>query len=159
MTLSRDTLADVAAVAGAEPSAVMRLSTVSGETVVVGHRPDGAMCTDGFRRLLASWVDGYEPQVVDVEFVGADYQGGMLAVPGSRLFVTRLAAEDVVEVLRAREDWPQEAHATVRQDALLDVAVVQVLSTALDAVELEEAAREAQAACMVEELVREVAAA
>lgn len=158
MTLSRETLAGLAAVAGAEPSAVMRLTTAGGETVVVGHRPDGAMCTDGFRRLLASWVDGCEPQVVGFEFVGARYEGGMLVVPGSRFFVTTLAAQDVVDVLRARADWPQDAHATVRQDALLDLAVVQVLSSVLDEASLEDAAREAQAACMVEELVREIAA-
>ncbi|WP_062519732.1 hypothetical protein [Demequina silvatica] len=159
MTLTREALTDVAAIAAAAPHTKVRLGTSHGSAVVIGEHPDGAMCIDGFRRLMAAWVDGCEPQVDSVAFVGARYEGGMLTNDGIRYFVTRLSAQETATTLQQRSDWPEEAHAVVREDLLLDVSVVQVMSAELDEDGVEAAARDAQAACMVEELCREVAAA
>jgi len=159
MTLTREALTDVAAIAAATPDAHVRLETPHGSAVVVADHPDGSMCVDGFRRLMAAWVDGMEPHVDSVEFVGGDYRGGVLATGGSRFFVTRLTAEQTADCLRAHGEFPDAAHATVRQDVLLDVTVVQVFSADLADDELEDATRLAQGACLVEELCRDVAAA
>ncbi|WP_062288184.1 hypothetical protein [Demequina phytophila] len=159
MTLTREALTDVAAIAAAAPQAQVRLGTSHGSDVVIGEHPDGAMCIDGFRRLMAAWVDGCEPQVDSVAFEGARYEGGMLTLDGVRYFATRLSARETAETLQQRAAWPDAAHAVVREDLLLDVSVVQVMSPELDEDGVEAAARDAQAACLVEELCREVAAA
>ncbi|WP_156162368.1 hypothetical protein [Demequina iriomotensis] len=159
MTMTREALTDVAAIAGAAPLSQVRLATTHGHAVVVGEHPHGAMCVDGFRQLMAAWVEGCEPHVESVDFVGATYAGGMLTCGGMRYFATRLSAQETAACLRERGDWPEEAHAVVREDLLLDVSVVQVLSAELDEDALEAAARDAQAACLVEELCREVSAA
>ncbi|WP_062530541.1 hypothetical protein [Demequina rhizosphaerae] len=159
MTLTREALTDVAAIAAAAPHTQVRLGTSHGAAVVIGEHPAGSMCIDGFRRLMAAWVDGCEPQVDSVDFVGGIYEAGMLTCGESRLFATRLSAQETAACLRERSDWPDEAHAVVREDLLLDVSVVQVTSDALDADALDAAARDAQAACVVEELCREVSAA
>ncbi|WP_062301903.1 hypothetical protein [Demequina subtropica] len=159
MTMTREALTDVAAIAGAAPLSQMRLATTHGNAVVIGEHPAGAMCVDGFRRLMAAWVEGYEPHVESVDFVGASYAGGMLSCGGMHYFATRLSAQETAACLRERGDWPEQAHAVVREDLLLDVSVVQVLSAELDEPALEEAARDAQAACLVEELCRDVSAA
>ncbi|SEJ35129.1 hypothetical protein [Demequina mangrovi] len=159
MTLTREVLTDVAAIAAAAPRMQLRLGTAHGASVVVGEHPHGAMCVDGFRELLAAWVEGHEPRVETVDFVGASYVGGLLTCGGMRFFATRLSAQETAACLRERGDWPEEAHAVVREDLLLDVSVVQVLSSELDDDALDAAARDAQAACLVEELCREVSAA
>lgn len=159
MPLTRDTLTDVAAIAASQPQLVLRLSTLHGGVVTVGEHPAGAMCADGFRRLMAAWVDGCEPHVDGVEFVGASFDLGLLETPGGRSFATRLSAEDVAACLRSREDWPAEVHAVVRQDLMLGVSVVHVTSDSVEGEALDEVARDAQAACAVEELCREVSAA
>ena len=159
MAMSREALTEVAAIVAASPQVTLRLETLDGATVVVGDHGTGALCIDGFRRLMAAWVDGCEPHVARVDFPGARYHAGMLAVPGLRYFVTHLSAEHTARCLRERTRWPDEAHAIVREDLLLDISVVQVMSSELDEDALEDAAREAQAACVVEELCREVEAA
>ncbi|WP_062379828.1 hypothetical protein [Demequina pelophila] len=157
MTLSRDALTQAAAIAGAAPHLPIRLGTPDGRTVTVGEHGQGAMCADGFRRLVAAWTDGCAPSVSAVEFEDARFEAGLLAEDGSRYFVTALSATRVAACLRARADWPEEAHATVREDVLLGVSVVQVWSFELGAEALDDVARDAQAACLVEELLGDVA--
>ncbi|WP_062461664.1 hypothetical protein [Demequina soli] len=159
MTLSREALTDVAAIAAAAPHSRLRLETAHGATVIVGDHPDGAMCVDGFRRLMAAWVDGCEPDVAAVDFAGGRYEAGILASAGTRYLVTRLSAAETAACLRGRGGWPEEAHAVVREDLLLDVSVVEVLAPHLTDAALDAAARDAQAALLVEELCREVSAA
>lgn len=157
MPWSRQSLTELAAIAAALPHVPVALRTSHGATVVVGEHPRGAMCADGFRRLMAAWVDGCEPDVEAVEFVGARLEAGMVCGPGSRVFATSLDAHRVAQCLRARTDWPESAHATVREDLLLGLSVVHVQSTDLAERDLDFAARVAHGACLVEELCLEVA--
>ncbi len=157
--ITRDELTRIAALAGAAPEHTLRLTTHTGASIVIGSHPEGSMCADGFRALMAGWDPDHVPHVSEVMFAGASLDHGVLSRPGERLFVTSLTAEETATCLRSREDWPEHAHAVVREDALLDLAVVRVFSDEMGEPELTALADDAAAACAVEALCLDVARA
>ena len=159
MTLSRDALCRVAALIGAAPDVSARLVTASGASLDIASHPHGTMCANGFRHLMAAWEDDSEPLVDEVVFTGAHFAGGVLATLEERYFTTTLSAQETAECLRCRSDWPERAHAVVREDSLLNLSVVIVCSSDMGAEALDEAAMLAHAGCLVEELCRDAAGA
>ncbi len=155
--ITRDELTRIAAIAGATPERLLRLTTASGTSIVVGQHPNGTMCADGFRAIMATWDEQYEPHVESVMFSGAALNHGILSAPRERLFATSLNADQTAACLRSREDWPQEAHAVVREDPLLDLSVIRIVSDELDEDQLDALVQDADAACAVEALLADVA--
>ena len=155
MSVPVSTLTHVAALAAAVPQLTVSLDTHSGSTVIVGDFPEASLCTHAFRRVVADWpADGdHAPCVDGVHFDGAQERGPVLGSGAVRWFVSDLPAQATATALRsARSDGPR-IDTRVRFDTMLGVSVVRMECGQVDALELDEAATLAYAACLAEHLI------